>query len=214
MHAMTGLQVAESFAYLGAAFGVIMVVPQIVRIVRHPTLTGVSPVSWAFTAYGCLTWMTFGIRHNATPQIPGNILLAMGAVVCVLLVNTPMPRGRRLALFVAGAAVLMVIDWTIPPETVGYFATCVGTFSMWPQLYDSVGNWRGHVNSGVSLSTWWLRLGAQVGWLYYAFFTRDLPIILGGTLAISVAAVMLVLETAARSGVELVPELDLQPEFA
>ena len=34
---------------LGSAIGVAMVIPQILRIVRHPHMGGVSPWTWAIT---------------------------------------------------------------------------------------------------------------------------------------------------------------------
>jgi uncharacterized protein with PQ loop repeat len=184
-----------------------MVVPQIVRIVRHPSLTGVSPLSWALSMLGCLAWLTYGLRTAATPQIPGNILLAGGGVACVLLINSPMPRGRRGALLLASAAVLLVTVWIIPPESVGYLATVVGLSSMWPQLFDTVGNWRLHITSGVSLPTYGLRMGSQICWLSYAVGTHDMPVGVGSSLALIIATTTLSLEALARFGRPSYPRL-------
>jgi uncharacterized protein with PQ loop repeat len=191
---------AVGLGYTGATLGVAMVVPQIVRIVRHPSLTGVSPLSWALSMFGCLAWLTYGLRTGATPQIPGNILLAGGGVACVLLINSPMPRGRRGVLLAVGAALLLVTVWVIPAESVGYLATVVGLSSMWPQLFDTIGNWRGHITSGVSLPTYGLRMGSQVCWLSYAVGTHDLPVGVGASLALVIASTTLGLEALARSG--------------
>ena len=73
---MSAHALAVGLGYTGATLGVAMVVPQIVRIVRHPSLTGVSPLSWALSTFACLAWLTYGLRTSATPQIPGNVLLA------------------------------------------------------------------------------------------------------------------------------------------
>lgn len=191
---------AIGLGYAGATLGVAMVVPQIVRIVRRPSLTGVSPLSWALSTFSCLAWLTYGLRTDAAPQIPGNVLLAAGAVVCVLLINSPMRRGRRGALLLAGATVLLVTVWLIPTESVGYLATVIGLSSMWPQLYDTVGNFRGHTISAVSLPTYALRMGSQVCWLSYAFGTHDTPVGVGATLALVIAGTTLGLEAAARFG--------------
>jgi uncharacterized protein with PQ loop repeat len=196
---MTTHEIAFGFGYLGAALGVAMVVPQIVRIVRHPSLPGVSPISWALTAIGCLLWMTYGLRSGALPQIPGNVLLVGGAVAVVLLVKSPTSRARRAVLLALGAGVLEATVWVIPPQGVGYLAFAIGTVSTWPQLYDSVGNWRAHINSGVSLSTWGLRIASQVCWLSYAVGTSDLPVGIGATVALLTGVAMVALETAARA---------------
>jgi uncharacterized protein with PQ loop repeat len=196
---MTTHEIAFGFGYLGAALGVAMVVPQIVRIVRHPSLPGVSPISWALTAIGCLLWMTYGLRSGALPQVPGNVLLVGGAVAVVLLVKSPTSRARRAVLLALGAAVLEATVWVIPPQGVGYLAFAIGTVSTWPQLYDSFGNWRAHINSGVSLSTWGLRIASQVCWLSYAVGTSDLPVGIGATVALLTGVAMVALETAARA---------------
>jgi uncharacterized protein with PQ loop repeat len=196
---MTTHEIGFGFGYLGAALGVAMVVPQIVRIVRHPSLQGVSPISWALTVFGCLLWFTYGLRSRALPQIPGNVLLICGAIAVVLLVNSPASRARRAVLLALGAGLLEVTAWVLPPEGVGYLAFAVGTVSTWPQLYDSVGNWRAHINSGVSLSTWALRIASQVCWFGYAVGTSDVPVGVGACVAGLTGVAMFALETAARA---------------
>lgn len=196
---MTTHEIAFGFGYLGAALGVAMVVPQIVRIVRHPSLPGVSPISWALTVFACLLWMTYGLRSGALPQVPGNVLLVCGAIAVVLLVKSPTSRARRGLLLALGAGLLELTAWVIPPEGVGYVAFAVGTVSTWPQVYDSVGNWRAHINSGVSLSTWGLRIASQVCWLAYAVGTSDLPVGIGACVAGLTGVAMVALETAARA---------------
>jgi uncharacterized protein with PQ loop repeat len=196
---MTTHEIGFGFGYLGAALGVAMVVPQIVRIVRHPSLPGVSPISWALTVFGCLLWFTYGLRSRALPQIPGNVLLICGAVAVVLLVKSPTPRARRALLLVLGGGLIELTAWVLPPEGVGYLAFAVGTVSTWPQVYDSIGNWRGHINSGVSLSTWTLRIASQVCWLAYALGTSDVPVGVGACVAGLTGVAMVALETAARA---------------
>jgi uncharacterized protein with PQ loop repeat len=196
--AMTSHDLWVGLGYLGALLGVVMVVPQIVRVVRHPSLPGVSPTSWALTSLACLAWMTYGIRNDAAPQIPGNVLLVSGAVAVVLLANAPMPRGRRGLLLGLGAGALSAIAWSIPADSVGYFAFGVGLFSSWPQLYDSIGSWRARISSGVSVSAWTLRVGSQVAWLAYAIGTHSLPVGIAASVTMASAIATVALERGAR----------------
>ena len=196
---MTPHDIAFGFGYLGASLGVAMVVPQIVRIVRHPSLPGVSPISWALTVFGCSLWLTYGLRSGALPQIPGNMLLIGGATTVVLLMKSPTSRARRAVLLALGAGLLEATASVIPTQGIGYLAFGIGTVSTWPQLYDSVGNWRGHVNSGVSLSTWGLRIASQVCWLTYGLGTSDLPVGIGASVALLTGIAMVTLESAARA---------------
>jgi len=190
---------ALGLGYLGAALGVIMVVPQIARIVRHPSLPGVSPVSWALTSVACLGWLIYGIRTDAAPQIPGNVLLVSGAIAVVLLVNVPTPRRRRTLLLGAGCAAVVAVTLVIPADSVGYFAFGIGLFSGIPQLVDSIGNWRARITSGVSVSTWALRIGSQACWLAYAVGTSDVAVGISACVMLSNAVAMVVLELTARS---------------
>ena len=196
---MTTHDIAFGFGYLGAALGVAMVVPQIVRIVRHSSLPGVSPISWALTVFGCSLWLTYGLRSGALPQVPGNMLLICGATAVVLLMKSPTSRGRRAVLLALGAGLLEAAALVIPTQGIGYLAFGIGTVSTWPQLYDSVGNWRAHVNSGVSLSTWGLLIASQVCWLTYGLGTSDLPVGIGACVALLTGVAMVTLETAARA---------------
>jgi uncharacterized protein with PQ loop repeat len=190
---------AVGLGYLGAALGVVMVVPQIARIVRHPALSGVSPLSWSLTSMACLNWLIYGVRTDAAPQIPGNVLLVSGALVVVLLIQHSVSRARRAALLVATNAVLVMIALIIPADTVGYFAFGIGLFAGLPQLADSIANWRGHINSGVSVSAWALRIGSQSCWLAYAIGTSDLAVGISACVVLSTAVAMVFLELAARS---------------
>ena len=81
-----------------------MVVPQIRRTLRHPTLGGVSPVAWSMTALACMTWLTYGIRTAKMQQIPGNVLLVAGAVVVGLLVPSRASRRRLASLRVCSSS--------------------------------------------------------------------------------------------------------------
>jgi uncharacterized protein with PQ loop repeat len=187
------------FGYLGAALGVVMVVPQIARIVRHPWLPGVSPVTWILLTLGCLMWLTYGVRTDAAPQIPGNVLLIAGAVTIVVLLPSDHSRARRLVPLAVAAAGLSTVAFLIPARDVGYLAFAIGLSSSWPQLFDSIQTWRAGRTSGVSVSSWTLRIASQVAWLTYALGTSDQPVLVGACVTLSTATLLVVLESTARA---------------
>jgi uncharacterized protein with PQ loop repeat len=198
----------QSLAYLGATLGVAMVVPQIVRTVRHPALSGVSPVAWSLTVLACSTWLTYGLRTGTVPQIPGNVLLVSGALAIVLLVPSVWSRRRRAAALGAAWSALMVVAWTMPAALVGYLALVVGLFSAWPQVYDSVAGLRaGEGTSGVSVSAWSLRVVSQTSWLVYALATRQTAVTLSASVALSTAVLLVAVESYRRSS-DRAPELE------
>jgi uncharacterized protein with PQ loop repeat len=190
----------EYLGYLAAAVGVVMVLPQIARIVRHPTLPGVSALTWSLNTVACAAWLGYGIRTWQVPQIPGNVLFISGAVAIVLLIPSRVGRTTRaLGLGAAGTVEAATIA-ALPEPAVGYVAFGVTMAASWPQVYDSFRSWRLRRPSGVSLAAWGFGLLSQVLWLLYAAGVHDGPItVSAGSLCISMV-LLLTLEWRARAG--------------
>ncbi len=195
---MTTHHMAFALGYLGAGFGVVMIVPQVIRVLRYPTKTGVSALSWSVTAVSCLAWLTYGIRTASAPQIPGNILLVIGASAVVLLVPGRRSRGHRAALLTAAAVVVLALAWSLSPAATGYLAFAIGLFSGLPQVYESIGNWKARLTSGVSITTWTLRTTSQICWLAYGVLATDVPVIVGASVGLASATTLVALERTAR----------------
>jgi uncharacterized protein with PQ loop repeat len=189
---------ALGLAYLGSAIGVAMVVPQIQRIVRHPSMGGVSPWTWALTATSCTLWMAYGVRSLSLPQIPGNVLLVSGAVVIVLLV--PAAWSRRLRALLLGSVVtaLLLLSTAMEPEQVGFLAFGIGMGGMWPQVYETVWARRRMGPSAISLSSQALKLASQFCWLSFAVLTVDLPVVVSAVMALATNGVVTVVELGRR----------------
>ncbi len=185
-------------AYLGALLSFAMVVPQLARTIRNPTLPGVSPSSWAITAIACLGWLIYGLRADVMPQVPGNVLLIIGSVALVLLVPSPWSMQRRATLLGAAGLAIVVTSVIITPVAVGYLAFGIGLFAGWPQLVDSYANWRNGIESGVSLPTWWVKLGATTCWLSYSVINVDVPVLIASVLGAATIVAVFLLEASAR----------------
>ena len=189
---------ALALAYLGSALGVAMVAPQILRIVRHPHLPGVSVWRWSITVVACSLWLTYGLRSGSLPQIPGNVLLISGAVAIVLLVPAEWGRRRRaLALAAVTAAGLLASSW-LSPQQVGFLAFAIGLTGMWPQVYETVWRRRGLGPSSLSLTSTGLGLVSQLLWLTYAVLTLDAPVIVAAVVALSTNTVITLVEASRR----------------
>jgi uncharacterized protein with PQ loop repeat len=197
---MTVHALALVLAYTGATLGVLMVVPQILRTLAHPSLGGVSPVAWSMTALGCSMWLTYGVRTMTVPQIPGNILLVSGAVAVVLLVPSRVSRRRRAGTLAAVWAGFVTVALLVPAHMVGYIAVSIGFVSAWPQVYDSVSTWRAGARSGVSITTWSLKSVSQLCWLSYALLAADVPVAIAATVALGTSATLVALESLAIVG--------------
>ncbi len=189
---------ALGLAYLGSAIGVAMVVPQIQRILRNPSMGGVSPWTWALTATSCVLWMAYGVRTLSLPQIPGNVLLVSGAVAIVLLVPAAWSRVSRALLMGSVVTVLLLVSTTLTPEQVGFLAFGIGVGGMWPQVYETVWARRGMGPSAISLSSQALKLASQLCWLSFAVLTLDLPVVVSAVMALSTNGVVTMVELGRR----------------
>jgi uncharacterized protein with PQ loop repeat len=196
---------ALSLAYLGSAIGVVMVMPQILRIVANPHLAGVSAWTWALTSVSCSLWLTYGLRSGSMPQIPGNVLLITGAAAIVLLVPSAWSRSRR-ALALGGTGIALALASTqLSPQDVGFLAFGIGLFGMWPQVYETVWVRRGLGASAISLTSIGLKIASQVSWLTFAVLTTDLPVAVAGVMSLTTNGLVASVELGRRRAADSAP---------
>lgn len=162
--------------YLGSALGVAMVVPQILRTLRHRQMAGVSALSWSLTVTSCTLWMLYGFRAHETVQIPGNILLVSGAIVVVLLVPARLPVAARACALAVVLAMLFLLATQLPPRLIGVVATAIGVSSTLPQVIKSVRR-PADAPSAVAIPTWVMRVFSQGSWIGFAVLCHD-PVVL------------------------------------
>lgn len=189
---------ALALAYFGAAIGVVMVLPQILRIVRNPRLDGVSPWAWGMLTVASSLWLTYGVRTGSLPQIPGNVLLVSGAVAIVLLVPTRWSRPRRAATLAGVVAALLAVSTLLAPTQVGFLAFGIGLVGMWPQVHETVWVRRGMGPSAISLTSQGLKVASQVCWWTFAVLTMDLPVLVGASMALLTNGIVTSVELARR----------------
>jgi uncharacterized protein with PQ loop repeat len=196
-----------TLGYLGALLAVLMVLPQLVRTIRHRELRGVAPSSWGLMAVGCLAWLVYGIRTDSPTQIPGNVLLIGGAVAVVLLVPhawTPARRGGALA---AVGLVVVVAACSVPPLTAGFLALGISLTSALPQIAESYGNRRAPEAAGLSLVAWTMRLAANSCWIGHALLAHDLPILVAASMGFLTTSTVFALTVSSRMAADDEPVL-------
>lgn len=202
---MSPADLGTALAYLGSAIGVAMVIPQILRIVRHPHMGGVSPWTWAITAASCTTWIAYGVRTGSMPQIPGNILLVSGAVAIVLLVPAAWSRTVRAVGLALATAAMVALSLLLSPEAAGFFALAIGLTGMWPQVFETVWLRRGMGPSAISLTSQLLKVVSQLCWLAFAVLTLDVPVLVAAIMTLSTNFVITGVEMARRRGADALP---------
>ena len=208
---MHSLPPAQDLAYVASAVGVIVVAPQIQRIVRYPHLAGVSPWTWSITVVACSLWLTYGLRSGSMPQVPGNILLISGAVAIVLLVPARWSRRRRAAALALMAVSLIAVSTQLSPEQVGFLAFAIGLTGMWPQVTETVWQRRGLGPSSLSLSSSALKLLSQTLWLSFAVLTTDVPVIVAAVFTLTANVLVAAVEASRRRSAAEPDRHDAEP---
>jgi uncharacterized protein with PQ loop repeat len=188
-------ELANAAGYVGAALSVGMVVPQLIRTLRHPSLGGVSAMSWLITAACCFTWLLYGVKGQVWPQIPGNALLVPGAGAIVLAVPARLSWARRAVLLGATAGILIVVMVLAPADALGYLAFALTLIAASPQVITSVRR-RQADRSAVSIPSWLMRGGSQVFWLYYGLILHNGPTALSAVVVLASVAVVVAIESA------------------
>jgi uncharacterized protein with PQ loop repeat len=186
---------AIAAGYVGAALSVGMVVPQLIRTLRHPSLSGVSAISWLITATCCFTWLLYGIKGHVWPQIPGNSLIVPGAAAIVLAVPARLTRAHRVGLLAAAAGVLILVAALARPDVLGYLAFVLTLISATPQVVTSIRR-RQAGRSAVSVSSWFMRGSSQVFWLYYGLVMHNGPTAVSAVVVLVSVAVVITTESA------------------
>lgn len=188
---------AVACGYLGAALGVCMLVPQIVRSLRDRHALGVSPLSWALTGLSCGAWLLYGLRAHELPQVPGNAIVVAGTVVIVLMVPSRVGERSRAAMFSAAALALVLSALLLSPVEVGLIAFAIGTVSALPQMIRSLIGSAGAA-SAVSVPSWLLRAVSQVCWLVFAVAERDAVVFTSAIFLLVSSVVLCVVEVRRR----------------
>jgi uncharacterized protein with PQ loop repeat len=196
----------QGFGYLGAALGVAMVVPQILRTLRDRSVPGVSALSWSLMALACTSWLLYGVRTTELPQIPGNVLLVSGAVVIAFAAPSRVPVRIRAVGLVAAGAVLVLLAVLAPSSVIGAVAISIGLVSTVPQTFKSLAR-RGAAVSAVAPLSWLLRIASQSCWLIYAIAVGDVTVTISAIVLLLNATIVLGAESLRRPAPVAMPEL-------
>jgi uncharacterized protein with PQ loop repeat len=188
-----------------------MVVPQLIRTMRHGRLGGVSAMSWLITAAACFTWLLYGVKGQVWPQIPGNALIVPGAAAIVLTTPARMTVLQRIGMLAAAAGILILTTVLLRPDQLGYLAFGISLVSATPQTVTSVLRHRAG-RSAVSIPAWAMRGGAQLFWVTYGLAMHNDPIVVAGVVTMVSAAVVIGAESVTLARAALARRLAGPPQ--
>jgi uncharacterized protein with PQ loop repeat len=166
--------------WLAAGLSCFISAPQLVRILRAGTTSGVSVLSWQFALGGNLTWGLYGITHGTLNQWLPNILLVTITLTILSLfhrhVGTPW-------LVLLAPGLLIGFTTTTLDHTVGTIAYSVAAFL--PAATSLVSQLKVTATSidvrGLSVGNQWIGLINQSTWLVWAALINERSVLLVGS---------------------------------
>ena len=167
----------------------VQIMPQIVRLLRTGRTEGVSP-AWAAVGMTInLGWLTYVVENEFWVTIPSIIaaIVSFGLALYLLYRNGADVRLGLLMtvpIAVASVGIQMAAGWTVLGTVLGLS----NALYLGPSV---VAAWRAHIPVGVSPATWWLTVLEGLKWGFYGVLVAAVPIMVYGSTAILLAALVL-----------------------
>ena len=167
----------------------VQIMPQIVRLLRTGRTEGVSP-AWAAVGMTInLGWLTYVVENEFWVTIPSIIaaIVSFGLALYLLYRNGADVRLGLLMtvpIALASVGIQMAAGWTVLGTVLGLS----NALYLGPSV---VAAWRAHVPVGVSPVTWWLTVLEGLKWGFYGVLVAAVPIMVYGSTAILLAALVL-----------------------
>ena len=167
----------------------VQIMPQIVRLLRTGRTEGVSP-AWAAVGMTInLGWLAFVVEGKFWVTIPSIVAAVISFAVALFLLyrnGADLRAGLLMsaAVAVASVGIQMGAGWTVLGTVLGLS----NGLYLGPSV---VAAWRSHVPVGVSPATWWLTALEGLKWGFYGVLVFSGPIIVYGSTAVFLAALVL-----------------------
>ena len=186
---MSRAELAFVVGVVATAVTFVQIAPQIVRLVRTRRTEGVSP-AWAAVGMTInLGWLTFVVEERFWVTIPSIVAAVVSFAVALYLLyrnGADVRPGLLMSAVVAVASVgiQMAAGWTVLGTVLGLS----NGLYLGPSV---IAAWRSHAPAGVSPVTWWLTVLEGLKWGFYGVLVFSGPIIVYGSTAMILAALVL-----------------------
>jgi len=182
-------QFANLVAVVATAVTFVQVVPQVVRLLRLKRTEGASPAWAAIGMVINIGWIAYVIAEEFWVTIPAILaaIVSFGLVLFLLWRNGADVRVAVIAGIVVGVASVglqLVAGWTVLGTVLGLSNGLYLGPSVWAA-------WRSYAPVGVAPLTWVLTAGEGILWGYYGVLVAAIPIMVYGSTAFLLAALIL-----------------------
>lgn len=184
--------ISESIGILAGVLGILIFIPQMVRVIKNKSQVGVSLGTWLFILLSTVGWMVYGWRFFSWSQILTNFVsVVLALTLCYVLMRERFRFWIRL-LVLAAIAVPTALVVGYGPEWLMAITLCLPLWSRIPQAVESFHSWRQARSSMVSLATYWLSIFSSTLWIIYGVLTHR-PVLIWFSLFIVLLNIVIVL---------------------
>ena len=186
---MSTEELATLVAVVATAVTFVQVVPQVVRLLRLKRTEGASPAWAAIGMVINIGWTAYVIAEEFWVTIPAvlSAVVSFGLVLFLLWRNGADVRVAVVACIAVGVAAVglqLVSGWTVLGTVLGLSNGLYLGPSVWAA-------WRSHAPVGVAPLTWVLTAAEGILWGYYGVLVEAIPIMVYGSTALLLAALVL-----------------------
>lgn len=181
----------EAFGFLGGALGVVVALPQALRIRKLGHGQGVSLTMWLITLVVNASWLGYGVLLQSPSLIISNIIgFATSSLVVAALLN----RGWITwpAMYAAGA-LWLVLELQFSINVITGFLIVLTLYRL-PQLIKSVQNLRRGLETAVSMKSLFVSLTALTCWMVYSVASGRPQLVLTTSSALAMTLAITTLE--------------------
>ena len=186
---MSQEQLADLVAVVANTVTFVQVVPQVVRLLRLKRIEGTTPAWAAIGMVVNVGWTAWVIAEEFWIAIPAVLaaVISFGLVLFLLWRNGADVRIAviaGIAVGVASVGLQLVAGWTVLGTVLGLSNGLYLGPSVWAA-------WRSYAPVGVAPLTWVLTAGEGILWGYYGVLVEAVPIMVYGSTAFLLAALIL-----------------------
>jgi uncharacterized protein with PQ loop repeat len=195
--------IADTFAWGGGAFGVLLSWPQAWRLWVQRQHAGLSLAASVLGFITPVAWVTYGVAQRSAPQIVTNLLVVLGAAAILAgQVHRARPAAREwIPLTLAGMAVTFGLFAYGAAAAVGSLAGVVTCAGILPQVVVLARErLRGVLDArGVARARWVFGVLCNLCWLVYGVLVGDAVIVTTAALVALLSAVVIALTAGQRA---------------
>ena len=198
----------EVFGFLGGTLGVVVALPQALRIRQLGHGYGVSLVMWLITLLVNASWLGYGIMLQSPSLIISNIV---GFFTSSLVVAALLRKGWLAWPVMYGAGALwLLLELQFSLNVITGFLILLTLYRL-PQLIKSVKNLREGRETAVSMRSLFVSLTALACWMIYSLASGRPQLVLTTSTALAMTLAITTLEviTARLSSRRAVASLDI-----